>query len=74
VVMSMVFFAFASSSDSSALRFLPLDLVMVGCVSAGGVVGLRTRAGPRVGAGAAPAAAAVFRGMLTNCARHERCL
>ena len=63
LLTSLDFFAFGSSSDSSALRLLPLDWSSVG-----GVDGLRARFEARVGAGGAPAAVVFFGGMLANCA------
>jgi hypothetical protein len=69
VVVTLVFFVFGSSSDSSALRLLPLGLVVVGWAIAGGVGVLRARIEARVGAGAAPASAASLRGMLTDYAQ-----
>ena len=68
-VVTLVLFVFGSSSDSSALRLLPLGLVVVGWAIAGGVGVLRARIEARVGAGAAPASAASLRGMLTDYAQ-----
>jgi hypothetical protein len=71
VVVTLVF-VFGSSSDSSALRLLPLGLVVVGWAIAGGVGVLRARVEARVGTGAAPASAASLRGMLTDYAQRVR--
>lgn len=63
------FLPLGSSSDSSALRLLALGSVVVDWVVAKTSGDLRTRVEVRVDAGAAPALAAVLRGMLIGCAQ-----